>query len=159
LGITGSRSAFRIDPLLRLFNRTRYMQWIESSARQNRWAQYFRYLHLDYASMGTAPVRDTCNLLADLQADPSFLIQTTVFLSNGEGTDYSGGVAIYEDYNDKSEAQTPRRRRHEKIQRGVSIDGSRGRVVVSTGGLENRRCRLPTRMGVRATLQIWWNYP
>jgi hypothetical protein len=159
LGIPGSRSAFRTDPLLRLFNRTRYMQLIESSKRQNRWAQHFRYLHLDFAHLGTAAVRDTCNLLADLQVDPSFLIQTTVYLSNGEGTDYSGGVAIYGDYDDESESQAPRHRRHEKIQRGASIDGSRGRVVVSTGGLENRRCRLPTRVGVRATLQIWWNYP
>jgi hypothetical protein len=88
--------------------------------------------------------------MSDLQADPRFAIHTSVFLSTGAGRDFGGGVALFVD--DHPSNANPRRR----IQRGITIDGSRGRLVVSTGGLENRRCRLPTRQGIRASLQIWW---
>jgi hypothetical protein len=133
------------NSIVRLFNRTNYLQWMEKAQRRNEIARYslpwpFRL----------KPVRDVCNLMADMEADPNFAIQSTVFLSNGAGEDYQGGVALYVDHHPSN--NNPRR----KIQRGMTIDGSRGRVVVSTGGLENRRCRLPTRAGIRASLQIWW---
>jgi hypothetical protein len=99
-----------------------------------------------------APVRDTCNLMADMEADPQFAIHTTVFLNDGAGMGYRGGVALYVDHHPDN--ANPKRR----IRRGVSIDGSSGRVVVSTGGMENRRCRLPTRAGLRTALQIWWSF-
>ena len=89
--------------------------------------------------------------MADMEANPHFQFHTSIFLSNGAGRDFRGGVSMYVD--DHPSNANPRR----KIQRGVTIDGSRGRLVVSTGGLENRRCRLPTREGVRASLQIWWS--
>ena len=97
------------------------------------------------------PFRDPCILMADLEANARFDIHTAVFLSNGAGRDFRGGVTLFVD--DHPSNANPRR----KIQRGITIDGSRGRLVVSTGGLENRRCRLPTREGIRATLQIWWS--
>jgi hypothetical protein len=90
--------------------------------------------------------------MADTEADPRFAIHTSIFLSEGAGKDFAGGVSLYVD--DHRSNSNPR----QKIQRGVSIDGHRGRIVVSTGGLENRRCRLPTRAGIRAVLQIWWDF-
>lgn len=138
------------NSLVRVLNRTRYIEWMEAAERRNEMAQF--PLPWPFRRLGFQPVRDTCNLLADLEADPSFAIHTTVFLSEGAGKEYSGGVGLYVDYDDEMY-----RTRHQKIRRGISMDGARGRVVVSTGGLENRRCRLPTRAGVRATLQIWWS--
>lgn len=135
--------------LPRLFNRTRYVQWMAAAGCRNAVAQL--PLPWPFHSI-VKPSRDTCNLMADLEADPAFAVHTTVFLSEGAGEEYRGGVALFVDYDDEL-----RRRRNQKIRRGISIDGSRGRVVVSTGGLENRRCRLPTRAGIRATLQIWWS--
>jgi hypothetical protein len=86
--------------------------------------------------------------MADMEADPRFAVQTTVFLSDGAGEEYRGGRLCT---GPSSSNSNPRR----KIRRGVTIDGSLGRVVASTGGLENRRCRLPTRR-CKAALQIWW---
>ena len=133
--------------LVRLLNRTNYIEWVENAQRRNEIAQFslpwpFRI----------KPVRDVCNLMADMEADPSFLIQTTVFLSGGAGDDFKGGGALYVDHHASN--NNPRK----KIRRGITVDGSRGRVVVSTGGLENRRCRLPTRAGIRAASQIWWSF-
>lgn len=89
--------------------------------------------------------------MADLEADPRFAVQTSVSLTNGAGVDYRGGTTLYVD-NHWSNFESK-----EHIQRGLSIDGSEGRVLVSTGGIENRRCRMPTRAGLQATLQIWWD--
>ena len=89
--------------------------------------------------------------MSDLEADSDFAVHTSVFLSDSAGIQYAGGAALYVD--DHPSNALPRN----KIQRGISVDGSRGRIVVSTGGSENRRCRLPTRGGIRAVLQIWWN--
>ena len=123
------------------------MDWVNRCKRQNEIARYslpwpFR----------VPPVRDTCNLMSDMEADPQFAIHTTVFLNDGAGAGYRGGVSLYVDHH--RDNSNPRRR----IRRGVSVDGSRGRVLVSTGGAENRRCRLPTRAGLRTSLQIWWKY-
>lgn len=133
------------SPALTL-NQTTYLNWVERSKRQNEMAQYslpwpFR----------VPPRRDTCNLIADLEADPRFAIHTSVFLTDGAGTSYRGGATLYMD-NHRSNANPKHR-----IRRGLTIDGSRGRVVVSTGGIENRRCRFPTRAGLRTVLQIWWD--
>jgi hypothetical protein len=124
----------------------KYVDWVEKCKRQNEQALYslpwpFR----------VPPLRDTCNLLADLEADPRFAIHTSVFLGDGAGMEYRGGVTLYAD-NHRSNYKP----KH-KIRRGLTIDGSKGRVVVSSGGIENRRCRLPTRAGLRTVLQIWWD--
>ena len=89
--------------------------------------------------------------MADLEADPRFAIHTFVFLGNGAGMEYRGGVTLFAD-NHVSNYKP----KH-KMRRGVTIDGSKGRVVVSSGGIENRRCRMPTRAGLRTVLQIWWD--
>jgi len=133
--------------LLRILNRHNYAQWIKKHQRNNELARY----SLAW-SMRRKPFRDPCYLMSDLEADPRFAILTSVFLSNGAGRHFKGGVSLFVD-DDPSNAN-PRR----KLQKGVTVDGSRGRLVVSTGGYENRRCRLPTRYGLRAALQIWWNY-
>ena len=118
---------------------------MEKYKRHNELARY----SLPWPSR-VKPFRDPCRLMADMEADSRFNIHTSIFLSTGAGGDFRGGVSLYVD--DHKSNSNPRR----KIQRGVTIDGSRGRLVVSTGGLENRRCRMPTREGVRASLQIWW---
>lgn len=123
-----------------------YLEWVDKCKRRNELALYslpwpFR----------VPPVRDKCNLMADLEADPRFAIHTSIFLTDGAGMDYRGGVTLYVD-NHRSNYKP----KH-KIRRGLTIDGSKGRVIVSSGGIENRRCRLPTRAGLRTVLQIWWD--
>jgi hypothetical protein len=94
--------------------------------------------------------------MADMDADPDFHVLTSVFLSNGAGQEYRGGVSLYVDH--PTSRNIPPSYYRNLVRRGLTVDGSRGRVVVSTGGWENRRCRLPTRAGVRAELQIWWSF-
>lgn len=92
--------------------------------------------------------------MSDMEADLRFAIHTSVFLEDGAafpGTGYRGGAMLYVD--DHHSNANPKR----KIHRGMTVDGSKGRVVVSTGGIENRRCYLPIRAGLRAVLQIWWD--
>lgn len=146
-------------PLVRILNRTNYLHWMDQSSRRNELAQY----SLPWP-LRIRPVRDTCNLMADLEADPRFAVHTSIFLSDGANHDFRGGAALYVDYDDDQYLPDPRRylfsrrsSRGKKIQRGLSVDGAKGRLIVSTGGLENRRCRMPTRAGVRAVLQIWWS--
>ena len=122
------------------------MNWLENTNLQNDMAAYS--LPPPFATQGE---RDACYLMSDLDVDPNFAVHTSVFLSDSAGSQYAGGAALYVD--DHRSNAMPRN----KIQRGVSIDGSRGRIIVSTGGAENLRCRLPTRAGIRAVLQMWWN--
>ena len=89
---------------------------------------------------------------ADLEVDPRFAVRTSVFLTEGAGSEYRGGVTLFMD--DHPANGNPR----EKIHRGVTIDGTKGRVIVNSGGIENRHCRLPTRAGLRSVLEIWWDY-
>lgn len=144
---------------IRLLNRTRYVEWVQKSMNHNEMvAEYYYFPSILPSSVYSwlpltplkSPVRDTCNLMADMQVDPQFSFLTSVSLSHGAGLDYTGGVSLFVD--DDFQARLPI-----KFRRGLSVDGFKGRVVVSTGGLENRRCRLPTRTGVRATLQVWWD--
>lgn len=123
------------DPLSNLLNSTNYRQWMEMAAYQNRLAAHFP---IPWPLTLISPVRDTCNLLADQQANDLFTLHTSVFLSEEES------LFLFVDEKDKL------------VTRGLAIEPSVGRVVVSTGGLENRRCRLPTYSGVAATLQLWW---
>lgn len=141
--IGGSKSS---KFLRQTINKTNYIRWLDSTKTYNE-----DILH-SLSPFPPKPIRDTCNLMADMEANSTFAIHSSIFLSNGAGADYHGGVALYVD-ND--EMQNPRKR----IRRGVAIDGTRGRIVVSSGGRENRRCRLPTRAGIRSVLQIWWNVP
>ena len=90
--------------------------------------------------------------MADMEADSRFSVHTSVFLVDGAGISYRGGVALYVD--DHPSNLNPKRR----VQRGVTVDGSKGRVMVSSGGTENRHCKLPTRAGLRSVLQIWWDH-
>jgi hypothetical protein len=136
---------YSANNLIPILNRTNYINWFAKSSQRNELAD--NSLPWPFR---TEPARDTCNLMADMEADPRFAVHTTVFLADGAGDHYRGGASLYVDHHPSN--SNPRR----KIRRGVTIDGSMGRVVVSTGGLENRRCRLPTRAGVRAALQIWW---
>lgn len=131
---------------VKLLNLTNYVQYVERVGKRNSFAQF----SLPWP-LRIQPHRDECHLLADMQADPRFIIHTMIFLADGSGSEFRGGEALYVD--DHPSNSNPRR----KIRRGLAIDGARGRLVVSTGGLENRRCRLPIRAGVRAALQIWWH--
>jgi hypothetical protein len=135
--------------LTRLLNSTNYIRWMERAEMRNELAETTS-LPWPFNNLAR-PVRDTCNLLADLEADPSFSVQSTIFLSEGGGIDFQGGTALLVDYDEY-------RKSTRKIRRGIAVEGSRGRILISTGGLENLRCRLPTRSGVRATIQIWWHH-
>ena len=126
-------------------NVTNYLNWGERCRRQNDKALF----SLPWPFQ-VKPVRDACKLMADLEADPRFAVHTSVFLSTGAGEHYRGGVTLFADNHGSNY-----RPKH-KIRRGVTVDGSLGRVVVSSGGIENRRCRMPTRAGLRRVLQIWW---
>jgi hypothetical protein len=125
-------------------NHTNYRNWVERCKEHNNRAQY-------PWPFAVPPKRETCTLMADLQADSRFCILTSIYLADGAGLDYRGGSTLFVDHHPSNE--NPKLR----IQRGISIDGQQGRVVVSTGGIENLRCRFPTRSGRQIQLQIWWD--
>ncbi|KAG7363331.1 hypothetical protein IV203_026691 [Nitzschia inconspicua] len=124
-------------------NHSNYWKWVERSKEHNQRARY-------PWPFGILPKREKCNLVADRNIDPRFCILTSVFLADGAGKDYRGASILFMDHHSSND--NPKRR----IQRGVTIDGQIGRVVVSTGGVENLRCRFPTRSGCHVELQIWW---
>jgi hypothetical protein len=125
-------------------NHTNYQNWVERSKEHNQRAQY-------PWPFGVPPKRETCNLMAERQADPRFCILTSIFLNDGAGKDYRGAATLFMDHHPSN--SNPR----QPIQRGLTVDGESGRVVVSTGGFENLRCRFPTRSGRHEQLQIWWD--
>jgi hypothetical protein len=131
-------------------NETNYLNWVLKSRHHNDRARYESYYRPWPYRL--PPKRETCDLKFDLEADSRFCIQSSLFLTSGASEDYWGGTNLFVD-DHPSNFANPRRR----IARGVSIDGSRGRLVVSTGGFENLRCRFPTRAGFRTELQIWWD--
>jgi len=139
-------SMYRIRPSS--LNETTYLDWVKKSRIYNERVQsYFRPW-----PFRSTPKRDTCDLKFDLQGDSRFCIRTSIFLKNGAGEDYQGGCNLFVDNHASNYIDHKRR-----IARGVSIDGSRGRIVVNTGGSENMQCRFPTRAGLRSVLQIWWD--
>lgn len=123
-----------------------YFKWVEKHKRLNELAYY----SLPWP-FHKKPIRDTCLLISDMEVDPRFSLHTSVFLATGAGRDYRGGSSLFMDDHFSNYKQKDR------IRRGLSVDGSQGRVVVSTSGIENRRCRLPIRAGLRSELQIWWD--
>lgn len=138
----GSKST---SPLVSLLNITNYKRWVEKVADKSE-----RRLVSVPWPLQVKPTRDVCHLLSDMEIDPTFNVLTSVFLSEAGGQDYRGGATLYAD------SHRSNRRPRTKMRRGLSIGVSKGRAVVSTGGSENLRCRLPIRSGVRAVLQIWW---
>jgi len=135
------------SPLLsRSFNTTEYMKWESKIRDRYEWSG----INLPPLMTSTS-LHDPCVLMSDLEANSTFAFYTSVFLSGGAGENFSGGVQLYADNHCSN--SNPRK----KIHRGVTIDGSKGRVVVSSGGWENRRCKFPTNMGIRAVLQVWWD--
>jgi len=131
----------RMRDLYRSMNQTTYDKWVEKVKSMN----YYPMLSF------RRPFRDACVLLSDLEASREFSFHTSVSLSDGAGEDFSGGASLYVD-NHESNTNPGK-----KIQRGIVVDGSRGRVIVSTGGDDNLRCRLPMREGIRVELHIWWD--
>lgn len=127
-----------------------YVRWVRKNKRENE-----GFMHSLPWPFKSKPARGQCLLLSDMEADPNFSIYTSIFLSTGAGSDFRGGTTLYVDDGDDALFSS---RRRSKIENGLVIDGSEGRVVVSTGGLENRRCRLPIREGLRVELQVWWNF-
>ena len=131
-------------------NETNYLDWVLESRRHNDRARYQAYYRPWPYRL--RPKRETCDLKFDLEADSRFCVLTSLYLNGGEGGDYRGGSDLFVD-DHPSNFVNPSHR----IARGISIDGSRGRLVVSTGGFENLRCRFPTHYGFRTVLQIWWD--
>ena len=146
----GDQMRMYISKTTSALNETNYLNWVLKSRRHNdRALRESYYLPRPYRLQ---PKRETCNLKFDLQADSRFCIQSSIFLTDGAGQDHWGGTNLFVDDHPENFANPSRR-----IARGLSIDGSKGRLVVSTGGFENLRCRFPTRGGFRSVLQIWWD--
>jgi len=135
--------------LVNAVNNTVYYQWEAENRRRNHRPPFHSLRQL--RPFAPKPFRDPCILMSDRAMSPDFAYHSSVFLSDGAGDDHTGGTELYVDAHRLN--RNPRRR----IQRGLLIDPSRGRVVVSSGGSENRRCKMPVRVGIRAVLDIWWS--
>jgi hypothetical protein len=136
-------------PLFRLLNRSRYSDWIEKSLRKHKLARF----SLPWP-FGRLPVRSACHLMTDIEADTSFAYHTMAFLSDGAGRHFLGGASLFVDDTDINLHSRFYHKRKRKIQRGLLVEGFRGRVVISSG--DQKRCALPTMEGIRVVLQIWW---
>jgi len=140
------------ESLIKAMNETLYTRWYNHIRRLNDWTNIFSSSSSSKQhQLLSNPFRDPCILIADLEASGDFAFHTSVYLADGAGIDYSGGVSLFVDNHQDNVGG------RNKVHRGVSIDGSRGRVVLSSGGEDNLRCRLPMRDGIRAELHIWWN--
>lgn len=137
--------------LVSAVNHTVYHEWEAENRERNDQAPFHLLRQLRTVSHRKRPFRDPCVLMSDRQRSPEFSYHSSVFLSDGAGVDLSGGTEPYVDAHRRN--KNPRRR----IRRGVLIDASRGRMVLSSGGDENKRCKMPMRAGIRAVLQIWWD--
>lgn len=136
--------------LVNAVNHTVYHKWEAENRERNVQAPFHLLRQLRTLSHRKRPFRDPCVLMSDRQRSPDFSYHSSVFLSEGAGVDHSGGTELYVDAHRRN--KNPRRR----IRRGILIDASRGRMVLSSGGNENKRCKMPMRTGIRAVLQIWW---
>lgn len=125
-------------------NQTNYLHWIKRNQRHNDRAYYSPPWPFRLPAK-----RDVCELQSHVQAGGPFHLYTAVSL-NDPSTTYRGGATLFVDHHHAN--SNPKRR----VQRGMSVDGSQGRVIVASGGPENLRCRLPTRSGLRVALEIWW---
>jgi hypothetical protein len=128
----------RASHLASLLNRSNYRHWMEQVARRNKLARHFP---VPWPLTVFPPVREACHLLADRQVDNRFRLYTSVLLSD----ESSDGLTLFVD------------EMGDVVTRGLAVESTVGRIVLSTTGRENRRCRLPSRSGVRAALQIWWS--
>jgi len=126
--------------IYRAFNVTLYDKWKQQVQSMNSYSRF----------SFQRPFRDACVLIADLEASKNFAFHTSVSLSDGAGKDFSGGTTMFVDNHPFN--VDPKK----KVQRGLLVDSSRGRVIISTGGQDNPRCRLPMREGVRVDLHVWW---
>lgn len=131
------------DSILKARNQTIYKKWFNQVQMINSWPKFVIPI--------STPYRDQCFLVSDLEAREDFAFHTSVYLADGAGEDFSGGVSLFVDNH-----QTNINLRN-RVQRGVTVDGSRGRIVLNSGSEDNSRCRLPMRSGLRAELDIWWN--
>jgi hypothetical protein len=163
-------------PLLRLISTKHYTQWMSNqregrSSDRSSWMRFFSFLPWWWSASGpptkyshqSHSTGDTCRFVKDIQVDQRFQVLTQVFLSDN---DLGGAVLFGDDVNnidDSGDATGSNwiswlskwSRRNKIIKCGLSVEGRLGRVVVSSG--DNRRCRLPTRQGIRAVLQVWWS--
>jgi hypothetical protein len=146
---TFPRTSDRIDLLVNAINITVHNKWEEENRKRNSRPR-FKFLEQLQRPFTSKPFRDPCILMSDKRVSPDFAYHSSIFLTDGAGYDNSGGTALYVDKHISNEP--PRR----WIRRGLLVDPSRGRLVVSSGGDENLRCKMPTRIGIRAVLQIWW---
>ena len=126
--------------IYRAFNVTLYQKWKQQVESMNSYSRF----------SFQRPFRDACVLIADLEASKNFAFHTSVSLSDGAGEDFSGGTTMFVDNHPFN--VDPKK----KVQRGLLVDSSKGRVIISTGGQDNPRCRLPMREGVRVDLHVWW---
>ena len=135
-----------LDPALTsLINTTTYSNHLAKVQRTNEFSRYSPPWPFNIK-----PYRDTCKLMADQEADPGFEYHTTAFISDGAGEDFWGGATLYVDNHPYN------LNRYKKLASGMTVDATRGRVLISSGGTENRRCHFPVRSGIRAALQVWW---
>ena len=139
-------SISKTNPLLQLVNISVYQDWGKQIMHMNSWSNLLLSPLLRFPLF-----KDPCILLPELAINKSYAFQTTVFLSSGAGENFTGGNFLFvDDHESNAHLKT-------KINRGVIIDGSKGRVVVNSGGDDNLRCKLPVRTGIRAVLQVWWD--
>ena len=93
-----------------------------------------------------------CILNADRQYRSDFKVHTQVYLTSSKHFD--GGSTFFLDNT------YPRYFSFGKNNfNGLLVDGEVGRITVNSGGIENRRCRLPVISGIRSVLQVWWDTP
>jgi len=141
------RSSRRLDGVL---------DWLE--------VQHSKIVNFVINAFGFGPqVNDPCQVMSDFDSlkswpgwdeelgglaavgeDGSNLVHTVLYLSDA-GQDHVGGTSMFIDI---------------EIGLGVTrtflVDASVGRLLVNTGGKENRRCRMPVEMGIKFGLQVWW---
>ena len=158
--VQNSLQRFAVFPLAFLFNN--FLQVVEKWSQpiiEKHFKTSLMYLLFPPASVKTSVLftSNPCLLTSDLESRPDFSYHTSIFLAEkGPGGDFTGGTAFY--IQEKEWNAHQRWRSRYKIQNGLAIDGSRGRIIVATGGKENLHCSLPTKSGVSAVFQIWWDF-
>lgn len=116
------------------------------------------------ATTSTSSTSSCEYIMNDMAFSKDFEYLTSVFISGEK--DFSGGNMVFADYDVTTEEEGEKPgstndsseniNNNNKLERGLVVDGSLGRTVISSGGLENKRCVLPIREGIRVVLQVWW---